>query len=84
MTCSSNFWIFAAKPVPLPEEFSELAAGREDDCDDDEVVQAILRARERNRNHPPAIECEDGVAALSFHPSQNIIAVGSFTGDVTV
>lgn len=70
--------------MPLPEEFAELAAGREDECDDDEVVQAILRAREKHRNHPPSIECEDGVAALSFHPKEDIIAVGSFTGDVAV
>ncbi|XP_034241409.1 WD repeat-containing protein 55 homolog [Thrips palmi] len=75
---------FEVKPVPLPEEFSELAAGREVDCDDDEVVQAILRAREKNRNHPPAIECEDGVAALSFHPQEDMIAVGTFTGDVVI
>lgn len=71
--------------VPLPEEFAELAAGRdENEGDEDDVVQAILRAREKHRNHPPAIECSDGVAALSFNPNLELIAVGTFTGDVAV
>ncbi|XP_052122080.1 WD repeat-containing protein 55 homolog [Frankliniella occidentalis] len=76
-----------AIPVPLPDELAELAAGRDDgegNGDDDDVVQAILRAREKHRNHPPAIECEDGVSSLSFHPEEQLIAIGTFTGDVLV
>ncbi|KAJ1525945.1 hypothetical protein ONE63_009131 [Megalurothrips usitatus] len=73
-----------AIPVALPEELAELMAGREDATDDDDVVQAILRAREKHREHPPTIEIEDGVASLSLHPEQQLIAIGTFTGDVAI
>lgn len=69
----------------MPDELAELAAGRdEDERDHDDVVQAILRAREKHRNHPPAIQCEGGVAAVAFHPESEFISVGVYTGDATV
>ncbi|KAK3917661.1 WD repeat-containing protein 55-like protein [Frankliniella fusca] len=85
LSCSQDH--FTALPVSLPEELAELAAGRdegEENVDEDDVVQAILRAREKHRNHPPPIDCDDGVASLSFHPEEQLIAIGTFTGDVLV
>lgn len=80
---SVSFLKISALPVLLPDELAELAAGRDDD-DDDDVVQAILRAREKHRKHPPPISCDDGVSTLSFHPQEDLIAVGTFTGDISV
>ena len=72
----------AALQVALPDELAELAAGRDDNVDDDDVVQAILQAREKHKTHPPTITCEDGVSSLSFHPYEELIAVGTYTGDI--
>ncbi|EGI63100.1 PREDICTED: WD repeat-containing protein 55 homolog isoform X2 [Acromyrmex echinatior] len=50
--------------------------------DADEVVQAILHAKELHRNHPPSITLEDMITDICFHPKLDTIGVASITGDV--
>lgn len=52
--------------------------------DDDDVVQAIIASTKKLRVHPPDIVTEDFVVDLSFHPNEDILAVGTITGDVLV
>lgn len=52
--------------------------------DDDDVVQAIIAATKTTRVHPPDIVTEDFIVDLSFHPNENILAVGIITGDVLI
>jgi len=66
----------------LDVDLGELAEGREDETDDDAVIQAILRSRHHRSNHPPTINEEDSVSDISFHPSADIIALGTYTGDI--
>ncbi|XP_060517991.1 WD repeat-containing protein 55 homolog [Cylas formicarius] len=50
--------------------------------DEDEVIKAIKKERDKKRDHPPVIHCEDFVMDFSFHPFENMLAVGSIVGDV--
>lgn len=50
--------------------------------DEDEVVKAIRKEREKCREHPPDIQSEDFVVDISFHPQNDIIAAATITGDV--
>lgn len=52
--------------------------------EDDDVVQAIIAATKTKRAHPPDIVTEDFIVDLSFHPTEDILAVGTITGDVIV
>lgn len=54
----------------------------DDDEDEDEVVKAIKAEKNRQRDHPPSITCEDFIVDISFHPSKNIIALANIVGDV--
>lgn len=55
-----------------------------DDDEDDDVVQAIIAATKTIRAHPPDIVTEDFIVDLSFHPNEDILAVGTITGDVII
>ena len=50
--------------------------------EEDEVVKAIIRSKNINTNHPPAITIEDHVVDICFHPNSNMIAVANIVGDI--
>lgn len=50
--------------------------------EEDEVIKAIKRENQRQRDHPPVIQCEDFITDISFHPKNDILAVASIVGDV--
>lgn len=50
--------------------------------DDDEVVKAIKRENQRQRDHPPVIQCEDFITDICFHPKEDLLAVANIVGDV--
>ncbi len=52
--------------------------------EEDDVVQAIIAATKTVRAHPPDIVTEEFIVDLSFHPNEDILAVGTITGDVIV
>lgn len=54
----------------------------EQEEEEDEVVKAILASKDIQRNHPPAIQVEDNIAEICFHPIDDLIALASVTGDV--
>lgn len=50
--------------------------------EEDEVIKAIKRENQRQRDHPPIIQCEDFIADICFHPKNDLLAVASIVGDV--
>lgn len=52
--------------------------------EEDEVIKAIRRENERQRDHPPTIQCEEFITDICFHPKEDIIAVASIIGDVVL
>uniref|UniRef100_A0A182MU11 WD repeat-containing protein 55 homolog n=1 Tax=Anopheles culicifacies TaxID=139723 RepID=A0A182MU11_9DIPT len=54
----------------------------DEDMEDDEVVKAIISEIKKPRSKPPDIHMEDFVVDLSFHPSEDMLAVGTSVGDV--
>nr|CAD7433249.1 unnamed protein product [Timema monikensis] len=58
------------------------AEGHDDADDEDDLIKAIRHEKEKPRDQPPDIQCEDFVVDISFHPSENIIAAATITGDV--
>lgn len=50
--------------------------------EDDEVVKKILTELKKPRLKPPNISTEDFPTDISFHPDQNIIAIGTVMGDL--
>lgn len=52
--------------------------------EDDEVVKKILTELKKERSKPKDIITEDFPTDLSFHPSQNILAVSTIMGDVMI
>ncbi|XP_035781152.1 WD repeat-containing protein 55 homolog [Anopheles albimanus] len=56
----------------------------DEDMEEDEVVKAIIAEIKKPRSKPPDIRMEDFVVDLSFHPRQDILAIGTSVGDVQV
>lgn len=56
----------------------------DDDEEEDDVIQRILASSKRPKTHPPDISIDDYVVDLSFHPSNDLLAAGTMTGDVVV
>lgn len=52
--------------------------------EEDEVVRKIIAELKKPRSKPPNIDTEDYPTNLSFHPSSNILAVATITGDVLI
>lgn len=50
--------------------------------DDDEVVKAIISEKNKSRDHPPAITCEDFIVDICFNPAKDLIALATIVGDV--
>lgn len=60
---------------------------RSDDDDDDEeedLIQRIIANSKASKVHPPDINIDDYVVDLSFHPSNDLLAAGTMTGDVLI
>lgn len=64
------------------EEQGDQVEDDDDDADDDDVVKAIKAEKNKQRDHPPAISCEDFIVDISLHPSKNLIAIANIVGDV--
>jgi WD40 repeat protein len=56
----------------------------EDEEEEDEVIKAIRSAADAKRDHPPAIHCEDFITDISFHPSEDLLAVANIVGDIVL
>ena len=69
---------------PNTSEVTPGNANDETDSEEDEVVKAIRREREKSSEHPPDIHVEDYVVDISFSPTNPIIALATITGDVLV
>lgn len=54
------------------------------DDEEDEVVKKILTELKKPRLKPPNISTEDFPTDLSFHPDQDILAVGTVMGDLLI
>ncbi|XP_072745941.1 WD repeat-containing protein 55 homolog [Anoplolepis gracilipes] len=50
--------------------------------EENEVVKAILNAKQLHKNHPPSIILEDMITDICFHPTADTIGVASITGDI--
>lgn len=50
--------------------------------DDEEVVKAIIAEKNKPRDHPPTINCEDFIVDISFNPARDLIALATILGDV--
>lgn len=50
--------------------------------EDDEVVKAIINEKNKPRDHPPIITCEDFIVDISFNPAKDFIALATIVGDV--
>ncbi|KAL0894735.1 hypothetical protein ABMA27_013269 [Loxostege sticticalis] len=64
------------------EECDQNNSDDDDDDDGDEVVQAIKAEKNKVRDHPPPINCEDFIVDISFNPVKNLIALANIVGDV--
>lgn len=56
----------------------------DEEMEQDEVVKAIITEIKKPRSKPPDIKTEDFVTDLCFHPSQDLLSVGTTTGDVLI
>ncbi|XP_055541992.1 WD repeat-containing protein 55 homolog [Wyeomyia smithii] len=56
----------------------------DEEMEQDEVVKAIITEIKKPRSKPPDIKTEDFVTDLCFHPQQDLLSVGTTTGDVFI
>ncbi|XP_055596001.1 WD repeat-containing protein 55 homolog [Uranotaenia lowii] len=56
----------------------------DEEMEEDEVIKAIITEIKKPRSKPPDIKTEDFVTDLCFHPDQDLLAVGTTTGDLLV
>lgn len=54
------------------------------DDDEDDVIKAIIAATKTERSHPPDLSFEDFIVDISFHPVEDVIAVGTMGGDIVL
>jgi len=53
--------------------------------EEDELIKSIKAAREKKeRNSPPDIKTTDMTTDLSFHPEEDLVAIGSIGGDLSI
>lgn len=50
--------------------------------EEDEVIKAIRKENEKQRDHPQQIICEEYITDISFHPQEDILAVSNVAGDI--
>ncbi|XP_031840230.1 WD repeat-containing protein 55 homolog [Nomia melanderi] len=53
-----------------------------EDEEEDEVVKAIIRSKDTQKDHPPSITTEEHIVDICFHPNSNILAAANIVGDV--
>lgn len=73
----TNHNVCAAGPST---ENANALDGLMDADEEDEVLQRIVAETKRERDHPPDIKTEDFIFDLCFHPHEDLLAVGTFTG----
>uniref|UniRef100_A0AAG5D9W5 WD repeat-containing protein 55 homolog n=1 Tax=Anopheles atroparvus TaxID=41427 RepID=A0AAG5D9W5_ANOAO len=56
----------------------------DEEMEEDEVVKAIIAEIKKPRSKPPDIKMDDFVVDLSFHPSEDVLAIGTSVGDVLI
>lgn len=56
----------------------------DEEMEEDEVVKAIIAEIKKPRSKPPDIKTDDYVVDLSFHPDEDILAIGTSVGDVLI
>ncbi|XP_052866241.1 WD repeat-containing protein 55 homolog isoform X2 [Anopheles cruzii] len=54
----------------------------DEEMEEDEVVKAIIAEIKKPRSKPPDIQTDDFVIDLSFHPREDLLAIGTSVGDV--
>lgn len=52
--------------------------------EEDDVIAKILANTKTPRTHPPDIAIDDYVVDLSFHPTEDILAAGTISGDAVI
>lgn len=55
-----------------------------EELEDDDVIKAIIAEIKKPRSKPPNIQVDDYVVDLSFHPSEDVLAIGTSVGDVLI
>jgi len=63
-------------------DVSDSSDDSDNDADDDPIVKAFKTAKKRKANHPADIVPPEQVIDVSFHPGEEVIALGSFSGDI--
>jgi len=68
------------------EDDADSAGGSKEPVDEeDELIQALKAAREKKvRNCPPDIKTQDNISDISFHPEEELVALGTIGGDLSV
>jgi len=68
------------------EDDVDAAGGSKEPVDEeDELIKALKAAREKKvRNCPPDIKTQDNISDLSFHPEEELVALGTIGGDLSV
>lgn len=64
------------------EPIDETSDPQVEEEEEDDVVKAIKAEKNKPRDHPPSITCDDFIVDISFHPSKNLIAIANIVGDV--
>lgn len=64
---------------------ADAAASTSADAEEeDDVIAKILANTKTLRTHPPDISIDDYVVDLSFHPTEDILAAGTISGDAVI
>ncbi|XP_055295710.1 WD repeat-containing protein 55 homolog [Sitodiplosis mosellana] len=64
---------------------ADAAASTSADAEEgDDVIAKILANTKTLRTHPPTISIDDYVVDLSFHPTEDILAAGTISGDAVI
>jgi len=67
------------------EEDDAVGGSKEPVDEEDELIKALKAAREKKtRNCPPDIKTQENISDLSFHPEEEMIAIGTIGGDLSI
>ncbi|XP_066999095.1 WD repeat-containing protein 55 homolog isoform X2 [Anabrus simplex] len=74
----------SSSPTAVQHTSGDNASNKneEEEEEEDELVKAIIQEKQRVREHPPDIQCDDYVVDLCFHPQKDILAAATICGDV--
>jgi len=71
-----------SQTLKIDQPKRQITEGYDETVDNDETLKAIISELKKSRQKPLDIITESFIADLSFHPEQNILAVGVVTGDI--